>query len=269
MVTPFDFSPSWFLTFSTMRIAVLDDDPTQLALLVHTLTNQLALEDESIFCTPFQLGDALRRALRSETFDLLVLDWNVPDLDGIELLDWLRHQKKDEVPVIMLSSRASERDVAEALRMGADDYIVKPLRPIELCARIRRLLQRRSPAVADAIERFGTWAFDRASLSASVTPSGEAAPTQQFTLTDREYRLVLPLFRNAGKAVSRSYLLENAGYHSEEMTGRLLDSHMYRLRNKLGLQSANGVRLQTIYGQGYRLEMDDAQAVTDTPKDDH
>lgn len=245
-----------------MRIAILDDDPAQLALLVHTLTHQftpqLALVDEVISCTPFSAGEALRHALRNETFDLLVLDWNVPDLDGIALLDWLRRQQKDEVPVIMLSSRTSEHDVAAALDTGANDYIIKPFRPLELCARIQRLLRRHGvPPSKETAEHFGAWTFDRTTLTATVTAPGKATPVQRFPLTDREFRLIIPLFRNAGKTVSRTYLLENAGYVSEEeMTGRVLDSHMYRLRNKLGLQSGNGVRLQTIYGQGYRLELD-------------
>jgi len=241
-----------------MRIAVLDDNPTQLALLDHTLTHELALPDEVVSCTPFMAGEKLRHVLRNEVFDLLILDWNVPDLDGLELLCWLRCQQKSEVPVILLSSRSSERDVAEALRIGADDYIVKPFRPIELCARVRRLLLRRgTPVAKEQVERFGAWTFDRASLSATITFSEASTPARHFSLTDREFRLVLTLFRNAGTPVSRDYLLESAGYSAEEgVTSRLLDSHVYRLRNKLGLQSGNGVCLQTIYGQGYRLEVD-------------
>jgi len=240
-----------------MRIAVLEDDPAQLALLIHTLTQQFPLADEVVACTPFQAGEKLRRALRNEVFDVLMLDWNVPDLDGIDLLRWLRDQQKDDVPVILLSSRSSERDVAEALRFGADDYIVKPFRPVELCARVRRLLHRRGPpAPKGTVECFGAWTFDRASLSVTVKSREATHLVRHFTLSDREFRLALTLFRNAGMSVSRDYLLESAGYGNEQgITSRLLDSHVYRLRNKLGLQSGNGVQLQTIYGQGYRLEM--------------
>ena len=77
-----------------MRIAVLDDDPTQLSYLVHALMRQLDVGEDIVSCIPFQEGVELRRALRQETFDLLVLDWNVPDLDGVELLHWLRNSRR-------------------------------------------------------------------------------------------------------------------------------------------------------------------------------
>jgi DNA-binding response OmpR family regulator len=197
----------------------------------------------------------LRRSLRHETFDLLVLDWNVPDLDGIELLHWLRNYQKNEVPVIVLSSRSAERDVTRALSIGADDYVSKPFRALELCARVRRLLIRRG-AVTNDSDRFDGWAFDR--LSCSVSISLPDAPPQSIVLTDREFRLALALFRHMGKLVSRSYLLERVGQDGDEALSRSLDSHIYRLRNKLGLHSARGLRLLTVYGQGYRLEATDS-----------
>lgn len=235
-----------------MRIAVLDDDPTQLSYLVHALTRQLEIGEEVISCCPFSKGEALRRSLRQETYDLLVLDWNVPDLDGVELLHWLRNFQKSEVPVIMLSSRSAERDVAGALGIGADDYVVKPFRTLELCARIRRLMARRPLPAAKDIEHFGDWRFDRPNLNVQF-PALDGR-IQQINLTDREFRLAMALFRHIGQPVSRAYLLESLGVHGEEMPSRALDSHVYRLRNKLGLHSASGMRLQTVYGRGYRLE---------------
>jgi DNA-binding response OmpR family regulator len=236
-----------------MRIAVLEDEPSQMEYLVHTLENQLALDDENVSCVTFERGEALRRALRRETFDLLVLDWNVPDLDGVDLLYWLRQYQQSETPVIMLSSRSSQNDVANALGMGADDYIVKPLRSLELAARIRRLLQRSRPGPATLLERYGNWVFDRPSSSVSVEQDGEK---QRFELTEREFRLALTLFRKLGQAVSRAYLMECIG-NNGELSTRALDSQIYRLRAKLGLYSARGLRLQTVYGQGYRLETTD------------
>lgn len=233
-----------------MRIAVLDDDHAQLTHLIHTLKTQLVVGDEPVTCVPFEQGEALRRALRRETFDLLVLDWNVPDLDGVDLLQWLRNFQKSQVPVLMLSSRASEKDVTRALSVGADDYIIKPFRPLELCARIHRMVTRRQPDMARETLCFGDWAFDRISLS--VDFAGDSAPKQ--ALTDREFRLALALFRNMGRVVSRAYLLESAGYNSDEMPSRTLDSLIYRLRTKLGLTMERGMHLQTVYGQGYRLE---------------
>jgi len=237
-----------------MRIAVLDDDPAQLSYLVHALTRDLDVGDEAVICVPFQQGEALRKSLRHETYDLLVLDWNVPDLDGVDLLHWLRAFQKSDVPVIMLSSRSAERDVAGALGIGADDYVVKPFRTLELCARVRRLMARRPiiAAVTAELERFGNWKFDRPNLSVQFKmPDGN---TSKIALTDREFRIALALFRHMGHPVSRTYLLEKLGVQGDEMPSRALDSHIYRLRNKLGLHSASGLRLQTVYGRGYRLE---------------
>ena len=255
-------------TMSTpMRIAVLDDDPAQLSYLVHALARQLEMGEETVSCCPFHKGEALRKSLRGgETYDLLVLDWNVPDLDGVELLNWLRSFQKSDVPVIMLSSRSSERDVANALGLGADDYVVKPFRTLELCARIRRLLSRKPSAVSTEADRFGNWKFDHPTLS--VHFSAPAGTLQKIALTDREFRLALALFRHIGQPVSRAYLLETLGVPGEEMPSRALDSHVYRLRNKLNLHSASGLRLQTVYGRGYRLvrvELGDYEVETAEP----
>ena len=219
-----------------MRIAVLEDEPAQMQYLVYTLEHQLVLGDEEVSCVPFDRGEALRRALRRETFDLLVLDWNVPDLDGIQLLQWLRNHQRSDVPVIMLSSRASERDVVHALGLGADDYVVKPLRTLEFTARIQRLLHRRQPDAAKAIERFGAWEFERISLTVKLD---EGAESHRFELTEREFRLALALFRNLGRSVSRAYLMESMG-HDGDLPSRALDSQIYRLRVKLGLHAARG-----------------------------
>ena len=245
-----------------MRIAVLEDDVHQRAQVVRALNQHLGLPEETITVVPFDKGEALRRALRLDTFDLLVLDWSVDDLDGIDLLRWLRDYQKDSTPVLMLSAHGAERHVAEALDLGADDYVVKPFRLVELCARVRRLLTRRHPTTAavgatgavPTPERFGHWTFDRSLLSVALAPASEAVAPQTVVLTDREFRLALALFRHIGKPVSRTYLLENASHRGEILSSRALDSHIYRLRTKLGLHHDNGVRLQTVYGQGYRLE---------------
>jgi DNA-binding response OmpR family regulator len=248
-----------------MRIAVLEDDTHQRVHVVRALNQQMALPEEHITIIPFDKGEALRKALRLDTFDLLILDWTVPDLDGIDLLRWLRDFQKDETPVLMLSVHGSERQIAEALDEGANDYVVKPFRTIELCARVRRLLKQHGDAVqANATvaknptqERYGAWLFDRGLLTVEISLSSSEIP-QRCQVTDREFRLALALFRHIGQPVSRSYLLEQASHRGEgegeTLSSRALDSHIYRLRSKLGLHPSNGVQLQTVYGQGYRLE---------------
>jgi DNA-binding response OmpR family regulator len=231
-----------------MRIAVLEDEPAQLSLLVDILEHRLLIIDESVSCVPFASGEALRAALRTESFDLLVLDWNVPDLSGVDLLTWLRQQRGSSVPVVMLSARHSERDVVRALGTGADDYMVKPFRPLELVARVERLLKSRPFGAAGVLEHFGNWVFDRLSSSVEI-----AEPAHRVPLSDSEFRMALALFRNMGRPVSRAHLLECAG-RDGETSNRALDSQIYRLRVKLGLHVAHGIQLHTVYGHGYRLE---------------
>jgi DNA-binding response OmpR family regulator len=136
---------------------------------------------------------------------------------------------------------------------------------MELCARVRRLLKQHGDAVqANATvaknptqERYGAWLFDRGLLSIEIAGTAGEMP-QRCQVTDREFRMALALFRHIGQPVSRSYLLEQASHRGEGdggmLSSRALDSHIYRLRSKLGLHPSNGVQLQTVYGQGYRLE---------------
>jgi len=236
-----------------MRIAVLEDEPAQMSHLVDMLENHLLNKvDEPVSCVPFYSGEDLRGALRTESFDLLVLDWNVPDLDGLQLLAWLRRQRESTVPVVMLSARNSERDAVCALDAGADDYIVKPFRPLELAARLRRLVAPPQPTAKGAQERFGNWLFDRGASSVQFQWAPGERP-RWVSLSASEFHMALALFRNLGRPVSRAHLLERVGRCSEP-SSRALDSQIYRLRTKLRLNAENGLQLHTVYGQGYRLE---------------
>lgn len=238
-----------------MRIAILEDDPAQLSHLMRTLGHALTVGDSVVTSVAFSNGTILQEALRSESFDLLVLDWNVPGLAGIDLLQWLRKWQTDQVPVLMLGSRTSEQDVVRALDLGADDYIVKPFRPLELRARVQRLMARRRPVAPSNRERFGRCEFDSLSHSVLIHPAeGGSEAARRLVLTAREFRLALTLFQHMGDVVSRAHLLESAGYSDQELSSRALDSHIYRLRSKLGLEPENGLSLRTVYGRGYRLE---------------
>ena len=237
-----------------MRIAVLEDEPAQMNHLVDMLENRLFNNvDEPVSCVSFYSGEALRSALRTESFDLLVLDWNLPDLDGLQLLAWLRRQRESTVPVVMLSARNSERDAVRALDAGADDYVIKPFRSLELAARLRRLLAPAQSTGKGVRERFGNWVFDRSTSSVQLQlMAGERA--QWVSLSNSEFHMALALFRNLGRPVSRAHLLERVGREGEP-SSRALDSQIYRLRTKLRLNVENGLRLHTVYGQGYRLEL--------------
>lgn len=231
-----------------MRIAVLEDELVQMDLLVATIELHLMTGSDAVSCVRFTNGEELRLELRSATFDLLILDWNVPRFDGLELLKWLRNFRQSTVPVIMLSVRGAEADVVAAFRAGANDYIVKPFRPAELTARIKRFVQPRSSGNG-WIEKTGGWTFFHEN---GFVEFGEGKSACHFALSSREFSLAITLFRNMGRVVSRSHLLEATNQDSRTISGRILDNQIFKLRTKLAL-GANGLTLQAVYGQGYRL----------------
>ena len=114
-----------------MRIAVLDDDPAQLAMI------ERVAQDMGHSCALFSEGQALMLALRRDTFDLLVVDWELPDTSGPEVVRWVRQHLESQLPILFITHRSEERDVVEGLQSGADDFMIKPLRVAELQARIR------------------------------------------------------------------------------------------------------------------------------------
>ncbi|MGV8268428.1 response regulator transcription factor, partial [Pseudomonas aeruginosa] len=120
-----------------MKIASLEDDLDQ------ALRIQQVLTTAGYACSSYQQSRDLLAALRTEHFDLVLLDWHLPDIDGDDVVRWLRANIGPRIPVIFLTNRSSEDDLVEGLRAGADDYIVKPLRPLELLARVAALLRKK------------------------------------------------------------------------------------------------------------------------------
>jgi DNA-binding response OmpR family regulator len=225
----------------SMRIALLDDEPDQAALVIQSLTAA------GHVCHQFSRGIALLQALRRQTFDLLVLDW-VPDMSGDDLLTWVRHNMRERLPVIFVSARGREDDIASILNAGADDYVVKPVSAIVLHARISALLRRIYRLDPEATRMtFGDFEFDLP--SEGVLRRG--VPVQ---LKKREFELALLLFQNMGRPLSRMHILEMVWKHADDAPSRTMDTHVSVLRTKLGLRPENGFRLATVYGYGYRLE---------------
>jgi len=234
-----------------MRIAILDDEAADIQRITTVLGDLSARDDEVPWSLhTFQQGEELLKQLKRETFDLLILDWQVPDLSGVAILDWTRRYLDKPPPVIMVTSRNAEEDIVQALTSGADDYVSKPFRPLEFKARVRTVLRRygwSGELESKEQQAFGTLLFDDAEQK--ITREGVHIP-----LTDREYRLARCLFNNLGRPLSREYLYERFWPHEEVYSSRPLDTHIYRLRHKLDLTAEHGWRLATIYGYGYRLE---------------
>jgi len=223
-----------------VRIALLEDDPDQAALV------KLWLADAGHEVTHFATGDALLAELRHGRFDLAVLDWLVPGLTGIEVLKRMRGQQVD-LPVLFLTQYDTEEKVVEALDAGADDYVAKPAVRGVLVARVHALARRRGADTPAEVE-VGAYRTDAANRA--IVMAGEPV-----TLTEREFELARYLLANLGKVVTRAELLKNVWRISAEgLETRTIDTHMSKLRRKLGFDGAHGIKLASIYNHGYRLE---------------
>ncbi len=232
-----------------MRFAILEDSRSQ-ALLLKAMVEELGHE-----CEVFPTAQSFREGLTvARPFDLLLMDWILPDGSGDELLAWVRERFGWSLPVIFVTARVAEGAVVSMLRLGADAYVCKPIRYVELGARIEALIRRRSMAAEAAPGRgrqlqVGNIVLDPAARTVSV--DGAAV-----SLTNKEFDLAELLLRNLGTLFNRQSLLEKVWDISGEAgaDSRTVDTHVSRLRRKLHLEPAAGWQLSTVYGHGYRLE---------------
>lgn len=224
-----------------MRIAALDDDPLQLELLQQVGT------EAGHSCHSYLKGAALQQALRRESFDLLLVDWELPDSSGPDIVRWVREQISKEVPIIFVTHRSEETDIVEGLASGADDFMIKPIRAGELRARIAALLRRAYPLTAQSVLDFGPYRF-------LTTTNGIEMEGKPVEVTHREYTLALTLFQNQGRLLSRDHLREVVWGHNAEVQSRSLDTHVSRLRNQLNLRAGQPYAISAVYGYGYRLD---------------
>jgi DNA-binding response OmpR family regulator len=225
-----------------MRIAVVEDDPAQLELIRQAMRT-IGHEPHA-----FTRGRDLLNALRHESFDLLIVDWQLPDLSGPDIVLWVRSNVQPRLPVLFVTSRVEERDLVEGLACGADDYMTKPTRVGELIARVRALARRSAPITALSTQTVGRYRIDR--RRRVIEMDGEAV-----TLQHKEYELAQYLFANLGQLLPRERLLRQVwGHDTAADSSRSLDTYVGRLRLKLQLQPQNGLQLSTVYGVGYRLD---------------
>ena len=227
-----------------MRVAIADDDETARLFLSELLTKA------GHACSSFSNGRDVIAALQRDTFDLLVIDWAMPEPDGLGVIRWARANLDAPPPIIMLTNRVGAEGVVACLDAGADDYIVKPELPDIVLARINAVARRSAAQgqAEDRLERFGAHTFDKLR---TVVTFGD----QEHKLTAKEFSLALLLFRNAHRALSRSYIMETVWNSWADLDTRTLDMHISRIRSKLNLRPENGFRLLPIFSYGYRLEI--------------
>ncbi len=231
-----------------MRIALLEDDMHVAEL------SKLWLEgagyDVQVYCR----GQELIRSISRESFDLMIIDWVLPDIQGDEVLKWVRANLDWPVPVLFVTQRDSEADIVHALNVGADDYLAKPVSQAVLLARVKALLRRSSGYSEKRGEMFECAPYTIDFVHHRILRDGEVVD-----LTQKEYELAAFLFNNLGHVVSRGHILESVWGFSPDLNTRTVDTHISRLRNKLGLSSNSGVKLSAIYQHGYRLEQVDQE----------
>jgi len=219
------------------EVLLVEDDPAARQGL------ELALRRLGYGVRPAGTGEAALHALGEGAADVVVLDVMLPGLDGFEVCRQLR--RSSDVPVIMLTARSDDFDIVGGLEAGADDYVVKPVEPRVLDARIRAVLRRMARAGSPA-ETYGELVIDRASLI--VRRDG-----REVSLTPIELRLLLVLSGSPRQVFSREQLLDLVWEHDYLGDSRLVDACVQRLRAKIETDTAEPRYIQTVRGFGYRF----------------
>jgi two-component system alkaline phosphatase synthesis response regulator PhoP len=188
---------------------------------------------------------------QTELPDLIVLDLNLPGLDGLELCQKLRRQPNRAVatvPIIMLTARVEEADRLAGLDLGADDYVTKPFSPKELVARAKAIFRRMERLTdPERVLKDGDLVIDVSAHTATLAG-------QPLDLTPNELAILAALLEHRGQALSRSQLIELALGHDYEGMERTIDVHVRHLRHKIEADPTNPRRIVTVFGVGYRYE---------------
>ncbi len=224
-----------------MNIGILEDDPVQAELVCDWLR---AAGHDVVHET---LGQSFIAVCNRETFDMVILDWELPDQTGIDVLTLLRNNHKNNLPVLFTTQRDTEQDIVTALNTGADDYLVKPLRKMELMARLEAMRRRAGIVSPDDIITVGPITIDTHDKTILVD-------NKPVKVTQKDYDLAVFLLSNIGKILSREYLLKKVWGVDSSLNTRTVDVHMSRLRRTLNINPDMGYCIKTIYQHGYRLE---------------
>jgi DNA-binding response OmpR family regulator len=222
------------------KILVIEDDEDILNLISYHL------ESQQLLVVKAQSGQEGIETAWREIPDLIILDIMLPDIDGFEVCKKLkRYDQTMHIPVIMLTAKGEEIDRILGFELGADDYVVKPFSPRELVLRVKAILKRRESFSADQ----KVWQQDGIVFNTeahTLTVDNEEIP-----LTATEFNLLLTFIRNEGRVLTREVLLDRVWGYSFDGYARTVDTHIRRLRKKLG---PYGSWIQTVRGFGYKFE---------------
>lgn len=220
------------------KILIVEDEDALVTLLTYNL------EAAGHEVAAVKSGDEALLAIKEEQPDLVILDWMLPSLSGIEICRQIRAGSATrDLPVIMLTARGEEADRLRGLATGADDYIVKPFSVAEVLARVKALLRRSSPEkTSDILERAGI-VIDRQAHRVTRGP-------RDLNLGPTEFRLLEVFMQSAGRVLSRAQLLDHVWGRSAEVDERTVDVHVGRLRKSI-VRGSEPDPIRTVRGAGY------------------
>lgn len=221
-------------------VLLVEDEPAQREILAYNLTA------EGFEVIEAADGEAALAAVQDHVPDMILLDWMLPHVSGIEVCRRLRARPETKgIPIIMLSARSEEVDKVRGLETGADDYVIKPYSVMELMARLKAQLRRVRPASAGEVLEYQDIRLD--GETHRVTRSG-----QVLKLGPTEYRLLMTLMERPGRVFSREALLDRVWGRDIYVDSRTVDVHVGRLRKAL-MASGGDDPLRTVRGAGYAL----------------
>ena len=226
-----------------MRIVILEDDLDQAELLTAWL------EEAGHQTKVYSDGTLFVRAYTKDSYDLVLLDWMVPNMSGIDVLKHLRSQIDNVVPVVFITQKDTEENIVEALEAGTDDFMAKPVRHLETMARVNAIARRMGFGDQNTLDEYDQSPYFIDTRLREVKLDGDVVE-----MTQKEYELTLFLFKNIGRVVSRGHLLEMVWGTSSQINTRTVDTHISRLRTKLKLDEQEFWQLTSVYRHGYRLE---------------
>lgn len=220
------------------RVALIEDD----ADLAYTI--RLSLERDGHKVDHWSNGQEGLLAVQRGEYDFLVLDLNLPDLDGFTICRELRREPQTkDLPILMLTARSSERDRVTGLELGADDYLTKPFSARELSARLNAILRRARGTASDPS------LYEDNGLRVEGSTHRVFVGSEEVKLARKEFELLWLLIRNRPAVVSRDRILTEVWQMADDVETRTVDAHIRNLRKKIGKE-----RISTVIGYGYRFE---------------
>ncbi len=229
---------------SAKSILVVEDEPA----IAEAVRARLASEGYRVRVADD--GPQAIRAAAEERPDLVVLDLMLPGMDGLEVCREI--QKKDWIPVLMLTARTEEADKVAGFAVGADDYLTKPFSMRELTVRVRAII-RRMERIEDMTPSDSVARFD---LTVDAARRRVLKATEEVPLTPLEFEILLALARSPGVVMSRDQLMDRVWGYRDYAGGRVVDSHVARIRRKLGDEAAEPKYIRTVHGVGYAFRED-------------